>query len=74
MKKISSKKDIFDGLIDLELYTLYINKYLNIREIEDFKKLVKYHRITGYVSCNNKSSDKDDKEQVKDNESSRKEK
>ena len=40
-KKISSKKDIFDGLIDLELYALYINKYLNIREIEDFKKLVK---------------------------------
>ena len=93
-KKISSKKDIFDGLIDLELYTLYINKYLNIREIEDFKKLVKenselygedkeyemmlsnlkYHRITGYVSCNNKSSDKDDKEQVKNNGSSRKEK
>lgn len=86
------RKDIFDGLINLELYALYINKYINIREIEDFKKLVKenmdeedkeyemmlsnlkYHRITGYVSCNNKSSDKDDKEQVKDNESSRKEK
>lgn len=41
LKKISSKKDIFDRLIDLELYTLYINKYLSIREIEDFKKLVK---------------------------------
>ena len=41
LKKNSSKKDIFDGLIDLELYALYINKYLNIREIEDFKKLVK---------------------------------
>ena len=86
------RKDIFDGLINLELYTLYINKYINIREIEDFKKLVKenmdeedkeyemmlsnlkYHRITDYVSCNNKSSDKDDKEQVKNNESSRKEK
>ena len=39
--KNSSKKDLFDGLIDLELYTLYINKYLNIKEIEDFKKLVK---------------------------------
>ena len=35
---------------------------------------LKYHRITGYVSCNNKSSDKDNKEQVKDNGSSRKEK
>ena len=41
LKKNSLKKDLFDGLIDLELYALYINKYLNIKEIEDFKKLVK---------------------------------
>jgi len=35
------------------------------KEYEMMLSNLKYHRITGYVSCNNKSSDKDDKEQVK---------